>query len=129
MDRRTFVTTSLSAAAIGCATPWLDCYALLSDLGDNVLVVFDATLAASRAYAVVSRKENARRIEIGPDVGILWHRQLRDWPGPMRGVLRPSDCFVLQIFSIADGRAFHSAMIGAGAIALEIGALQPARRD
>lgn len=128
MDRRTFVTTSLGAAATGCATPWLDCYGVLSNSRETVLVLLDSTLAASRAFASIasiasiSNEQGACRLDIGTDVGLLWHRQLRDWPGTMRGVLRPSDCFVLRNFSVADGRAFGSQKTGAGTIAFVIGA-------
>ena len=121
MDRRTFVTTTSSVGLIGCALPWLDCYGVLSDSRERVAVLFDATLEASRAYALVSATARAFRIEIGTDVGILWHRQLRDWPGAVRGVLRPSDCFVLSTLSIADGRAVRSERLGDGATVIDIG--------
>jgi hypothetical protein len=128
MDRRSFVTTSLGAAAFGCAMPWLKCYGVLNDSHGSVLVLLDSTLAASCAYASMANEQSVRRIEVGTDVGWVWHRRLRDWPGAIRGVLRPSDCFVLRRFSSADGRAFGSEKIDARAIAFEIGGLSFAPR-
>lgn len=120
MDRRAFVTSGLGWTALGCLTPWLDCYGARRDPGERVLVVFDSTLPASRAYAAVSNEGGMRRIEIGTDVGILWHQRLRDWPGAIRGVLRPSDCFILRNFSMGERRSFHSTKIRSGAFAIEI---------
>ncbi|RDU97359.1 hypothetical protein DWV00_19210 [Trinickia dinghuensis] len=60
-------------------------------------------------------------MEAGADIGTLWHARLREWAGTIGGVLRPSDCFVLRNLSIAERRAFHSATVGPGTVAFEIG--------
>jgi hypothetical protein len=123
MDRRVFMSTSLGAVAAGCAMPWLRCYAggVPNDRRAVALVLFDSTLPVSRARAAAASEGGVRCMDAGMDVGKLWHEQLRHWPGAMRGVLRPSDCFVLRNFAVAEGRAFHSAAAGFGAASLEIG--------
>ena len=120
MDRRTFMTASVAVA--GCAMPWLNCYGVLNHptVCVRTLVIFDSSLSVSRAFVADSREEGTCAMDVGPDVGSLWHARLRDWPGTIAGVLRPSDCFVLRNSSIAEGRSFHSATVGPGAIALQI---------
>jgi hypothetical protein len=127
MDRRAFLSTSwgvgLGLSAVGCAMPWLDRHGAVGDPHAAALVVVDSTLRASREYAAVATEEGVRRVELDLDVGALWHGRLRDWPGSVRGVLRPSDCFVLRCFALADARAFRSVTIGAGAVAFGVGAI------
>ncbi|WP_206952591.1 hypothetical protein [Trinickia acidisoli] len=150
MDRRTFMTVSLGVAAMGCAMPWFDCYGVLID--SPALLLVDSTLFHGSDYgrgrridygrevAAVLGEVGARRIEVGVevgnDVGTVWHEQLRGWPGAIKGALRPSDCFVLRNCSMADGRAFRSMTIGSRtdgrlmrgrAIAFAIDAALPAR--
>ena len=147
MERRTFMNATLGAAALACAAPWIDCRAHLSDSFEHALVLIDPTWPVSRAYAAASAVARGDVLEVGADIGALWHSRLRDWPGTIAGALRPSDCFVLRSLSIADGRAFRSVPIDerpAGvperallvgrsvlrtrAVAFEIGAALPARR-
>lgn len=112
MERRAFIHAGLGAAAISAMMPWLDCYGVLSESPGQVFVVIDPVLPASCAYAAASSPETHLRLEAGVDVGILWHARLRDWRGAIRGVVRPSDCFVLRSLSVAEGRTFRSAPIG-----------------
>ncbi|MGN6669392.1 MAG: hypothetical protein ACTHKH_20850 [Trinickia sp.] len=123
MDRRTFMGTSLGAVAAGCAMPWWDRYGVFSESRAAALVLRDSALRASREYAAAAAGEGIRCLDLDADVGMAWHRRLRDWPGSMRGVLRPSDCFVLRHLAIADARAFRSVAISAGAVGFEIGAV------
>lgn len=114
MDRRAFIATSAGAAAVYWATEWLDCYAVLTNRqpperpSSRALIVTDTTMAESRAFAASTSASDALRIHIDHDVGTLWHATLRNWTGAICGVLRPSDCFVLQSFSMAEGRAFRA---------------------
>ena len=120
MDRREFMGASLGLTALGCALPCMACYGFLND--SKSLVLIDSTLAESRLHAAKLQRDNRRFIAVGEDVGMLWHRQLRHWKGTLTGVLRPSDCFVLQTFSWADARAFRTVQAGPHAIAFAIGA-------
>jgi hypothetical protein len=112
MDRRTFIIASVGMASIGCAMAALDGYGGLGEAkaaGSKTLILIDPTLAESRAYAT-DFGEAVRALEpIDADVGALWHTRLRHWTGRISGVLRPSDCFVLRTFSLAQGRAFRLA--------------------
>ena len=123
MNRRTFMSASLGAVAAGCAMPWFDCHGAFRSSRAAALVVLDSRLQASRAYAALAGADVAICLEVDADVGALWHGRLRDWPGLMRGALRPSDCFVLRNLAIADARAFRSITIVAGALGFEIGAV------
>ena len=111
MDRRTFITASVGMASVGCAMAALDWYGNLSEsqqgAGAPRLIVIDMTLAESHAYAGDLGEAGSALLAIDADVGALWHTRLRHWMGLISGVLRPSDCFVLQTFSLAEGRAFR----------------------
>jgi hypothetical protein len=113
MDRRTFVTASAGLAALGCTLIGLPRHGLANEARKRamtsapVLIVIDATLAESRAYGEAFDAAHRLPLSFGADVGALWHARLRDWTGPISGALRPSDCFVLQTFSLAQGRAFR----------------------
>lgn len=146
MERRAFIHASLGAAAIGAMMPWIDCYGALSDSNEHVLVVVDPALPASCAYASAASSQMRLVLQDDADVGRLWHARLCDWGGAIKGVVRPSDCFVLRNLSVGQGRAFRSAPIGpsleakaggAGvdrrsckttAVVFEIAAAAPARR-
>ncbi|MGN6085517.1 hypothetical protein [Trinickia sp.] len=146
MERRAFIHASLGAAAIGAVMPWIDCYGVLNDSNEQVLVVVDPALPASCAYVSAASSQLCVLLRDDADVGRLWHARLRDWRGAIKGVVRPSDCFVLRNLSVGQGRAFRSAPIGpsleaeagdAGfgrrsrnttAVAFEIAAAAPARR-
>lgn len=117
MDRRAFITASAGAAAFCWAAPWLDCYGVLIDRMQPehpslpTLIVVDSALAESRAFAANACGSGVHRIDMGididADVGTLWHAKLRHWTGAICGMLRPSDCFVLRTFSMAEGRVFR----------------------
>jgi hypothetical protein len=99
-------------ASVGCAMAALDGFGRLVEAkaaGSSMLILIDPTLAESRAYAA-DFGEAARALQpIDVDVGALWHARLRHWTGRISGVLRPSDCFVLRTFSLAQGRVFRLA--------------------
>ncbi len=120
MDRRMFIGVGLGVTALGCALPRSACYGFLND--PESLVLVDATLAESRLHAAKLRSDDRPFIVVGEDVGLLWHRRLRRWKGTLTGVLRPSDCFVLQTFALADARAFRIARAGPQATAFAIDA-------
>ena len=146
MERRAFIHASLGAAAVGAVMPWIDCYGVLNDSNEQVLVVVDPALPASCAYVSAASSQLCVLLRDDADVGRLWHARLRDWRGAIKGVVRPSDCFVLRNLSVGQGRAFRSAPIGpslgakagdAGfgrrslkttAVAFEIAAAAPTRR-
>ena len=115
MNRRTFITASVGMASVGCAMAALDWYGHLSELepqqGASMsrLTLIDTRLAESRAPTADFSETGSTFLAVDADVGTLWHTHLRDWTGPISGVLRPSDCFVLRTFSLAQGRAFRFA--------------------
>ena len=123
MKRRTFTYASLGAAAIAYACPWREGFAADRASHERVLVLTDSTLPASRAYAAMYMAAGRHRLETGLDVGALWHSRLREWAGTIRGVLRPSDCFVLQNLSVSEGRAFFSMPIDPHRDAVSEGAI------
>jgi hypothetical protein len=140
MDRRTFVTAGIGMAAFGGTLVGLGRHGSSSDVRKktmtsaalttpmtSTLILVDAELAESRAYA--ERFDTARRVELAcaPDVGALWHGRLRDWPGPISGALRPSDCFVLRTYSLAQGRLLRFMTLDATAGACAA-AITPAPR-
>lgn len=97
-------------ASVGWAMVALDGYGRLGEVkaaGSSMLIVIDPTLAESRAYAADFGEAAHALQPIDADVGALWHMRLRHWTGRISGVLRPSDCFVLRTFSLAQGRAFR----------------------
>lgn len=116
MDRRTFITAGSGIAAAGCTIAWFDRYGVLAGceppqaLRSPTLVLVDATLPESLAWAAGSARERADRIDvdIDADVGALWYAKLRRWAGPISGTLRPSDCFVLRTCAMAQGRGFRA---------------------
>ncbi|WP_116137362.1 hypothetical protein [Trinickia diaoshuihuensis] len=112
MDRRTFLTASLAAAA-GWAWPQAYCLAAPCRAFEPTLFVVDSALPGSRSYMTSQCGEGARYLAAGSDMGVLWYERLCDWRGPVKGVLRPSDCFVLRNLSLADGRAWRSMAAGA----------------
>lgn len=107
-----FTQVSLGVAALAYAMPWRDCVAVGRTSSKRALVLVDSTLPASRAYAAIAMEAGGRRLEVGTDVGALWHDHLCDWTGTIRGVLRPSDCFVLRNLSMSEGRMFRSVPMG-----------------
>ena len=113
MDRRTFLTAGLTAAA-GWALPEAYCLAAPSLRLEHALFVVDLALPSSRSYVASQCGERARYLAAGSDMGVLWYERLCDWCGPVRGVLRPSDCFVLRSLSLADGRDWRSMAADAG---------------
>ena len=113
MDRRTFITGNVAMASIGGAMAAFDWCGQFSEpqrsAGASSLIVIDTALAESHAYAVDFWEAGSALLAVDADVGALWHTRLRHWLGPISGVLRPSDCFVLRTFSLAEGRAFRFA--------------------
>lgn len=137
MDRRTFLSSSLGVAAMGCALPGFDCIAARNRVFARLLVLIDRTMPISRSYASFWQAEDARYLGVDADMGQLWYATLRDWPGRIAGVLRPSDCFVLRSLSVAHGRKVYSTTLDrrmhahahdACAVALEIDAAPPESR-
>jgi hypothetical protein len=137
MDRRTFLSSSLGAAAMGCMLPGLDCIAARNSSPARLLVLIDRAMPISRSYAALCQAADARYFDVGADIGLLWYETLRDWPGRIAGVLRPSDCFVLRSLSFAHGRNCYSTTLGprahghahdARAVALAIDAAPPVSR-
>ncbi len=131
MDRRTFLSSSLGVAAMGCAVRGLDGLAPRNRAPAHLLVLIDAAMPISRSYAAHRQGADTRYLGAGADLGMLWYETLLDWPGRIAGVVRPSDCFVLRSLSLAYGRDFYSTAIGphaqgrtldAWAIAFEIAA-------
>lgn len=110
MDRRTFMAAGAGLAALGGAVSWLDGYGRQGN--STVLLLIDKASAGSREHAAFLAEKSLRVIDIGEDVGVLWHSRLRDWPGPITGALRPSDCFVLRTLSFAARRTFHTETVG-----------------
>ncbi|MGV2289327.1 hypothetical protein AAHK20_11505 [Trinickia sp. YCB016] len=112
MDRRTFVKTSTWMGAAACMSPRLA--AALERPGAIVLV--DASLPASRAFAVATATRRAMPLmEIGGDAGMFWHvtlaRYLAQTNALAIGVLRASDGFVLrQLATSANFRVRDIAM-------------------
>jgi hypothetical protein len=96
MDRRTFVKTSAALAAAVCGPSPVA--AALERPGTLVLV--DAALPGSRAFADAAALRAARVVEIGGDVGALWYAtlapHLAQTDAALIGALRASDFFVLE---------------------------------
>ena len=114
MDRRTFVTASVGMAVFGGVLVGADGHRLTSGVPNKrmspiapALILIDMTLAESHAYAEAFDAARPRHVAFSADVGTLWHTRLREWAGPISGMLRPSDCFVLRTLSLANGRAFR----------------------
>lgn len=108
------MTSCVSIAAARFVVPGLAWHAALND--SPTLVLVDAALRESCEHAAAWGEDGEHRhhiVEIGGDVGALWYMRLRDWAGMTKGALRPSDCFVLRTFAIAEGRSFHSYAIDA----------------
>lgn len=126
MDRRLFLTASLGVAALGCALPRLACCRLASDA--RTLTLIDRSLSGNATRALVRARIDGPVIAVGEDVGALWHAHVRHWDGRVTGMLRPSDCFVLRTFSIADERAFRTVRVGSNSIAFAIEASRPVIR-
>ena len=81
--RREFLASaSLAAASIRVSWPGQTMLrsATLSSaqvgLGHTLIIVFDAHLADSRAFALRSRTMGARIVPIGNDIGMLWFKHL-----------------------------------------------------
>lgn len=120
MDRRTFIAAGAGLPALSPAMPWLGRDGSLGDSGRRVLFIVDSTLPAIRALQAAWGFDGKNAIEVGADVGALWYARLREWPGAIKGSLRPSDCFVLRNLSVGEGRTFRSMSVAPGAIAVMI---------
>jgi hypothetical protein len=121
MDRRTFLAAGAGLPALSHAMPWFGRDGKLRDPKHRVLFIVDSTLPATQALQAAWGFDGRDAIEVGADVGALWYARLRDWPGVIRGSLRPSDYFVLRNLSVGGGRVFRSLNVGHGAIAFIIG--------
>jgi hypothetical protein len=119
MDRRAFVKAGAWLTAAGWLLPSL--VDALERPGTIVLV--DAALPASRAFANAAVRRALPLAEIGADAGVLWHATLAPHFARTNasaiGVLRASDGFVLrQLAASANCRVRDAAMPrAAGALA------------
>lgn len=120
MDRRTFLAAGAGLPALSHAMPWLGRDVRLGDPRHRTLFIVDSTLPATRALQTAWAFDGRDAIEVGADVGALWYARLRDWPGAIKGSLRPSDCFVLRNLSVGEGRTFFSRSVAPGAMAVMI---------
>lgn len=121
MDRRTFIVACAGLPALSHAMPWLGRDGSAAEPRERGLFLVDSTLPAARAFLAARGTDGADAIDVGADVGALWYARLRDWPGAIKGSLRPSDCFVLRNLSVGEGRTFRSMSVAAGAMAVLIG--------
>ena len=96
MDRRTFVKTGASLAAARCMPPPLA--AALER--PATLALADTALRAGRAFAEAAAARATPLVEVGEDVGALWHATLAPHlarkDAALIGVIRASDFFVLR---------------------------------
>lgn len=101
----------------------------VEDAQAGILLV-DRALPASRAWAEQAARHAAyltEIIEIGDDVGMLWHVRLARTRVTLTGVLRPADGFVLRGLASSAGRTVRSLPIGPGrAVVVRIGGRGPA---
>ncbi|WP_206998728.1 hypothetical protein [Trinickia mobilis] len=125
MDRRTFVKTGAWLTVGGWLPPWL-ADALKKPGG---MAIYDASLAASRAFADSAACGGTQLFAIEGDVGVLWYARLAPClartNAPLAGVIRASDFFVLKHLAVAANRTVlqverHGAG-GACAVAFLIG--------
>ncbi|QDQ83737.1 hypothetical protein [Paraburkholderia megapolitana] len=96
MDRRTFVATSAWLAATAGYT-W-PAFARVADTRGTLAVV-DLNFAHGRAFAQHAAGMSMATVEVGDDIGALWHSvlvsHLAGTGASLVGVVRASDSFVL----------------------------------
>jgi hypothetical protein len=114
MDRRTFVKASAWASAAACLQPRL---AAAFERRGTTIVLVDAALPASRAFADAAARRAMPVVDIGGDVGAFWHAALAPHlactHALVAGVLRHSDFFVLsRLVSCAECAAQYQAICG-----------------
>ncbi|WP_147426577.1 hypothetical protein [Trinickia fusca] len=94
--------------------------------GDAAILLVDRALPASCAWAEQAVRHAtyiAEIVEIGDDVGMLWHVRLVGTREPLIGVLRPADGFVLRGLASSAGRTVRALpMRAARAVVVRIGA-------
>ncbi|MEQ5838164.1 hypothetical protein N0A02_01745 [Paraburkholderia acidicola] len=96
MDRRTFVATSAWLAATAGYT-----WPALARVADTrgALAVLDVNFAHGRAFAQHAARVGMTTLEVGDDIGALWHSvlasHLASTGGSLIGIARASDSFVL----------------------------------
>ena len=96
MDRRTFVATSAWLAATAGYT-W-PAFVRIADTRGTLAVV-DANFARGRAFADHAARSGMTTVEVGDDIGALWHTvlapHLAGTGRSLVGVARASDSFVI----------------------------------
>ena len=96
MDRRTFVATS-AWLAVTAGYTW-PAFARVADTRGTLAVV-DLNFAHGRAFAQHAARMSMATVEVGDDIGALWHTvltsHLAGTGGSLVGVVRASDSFVL----------------------------------
>ncbi|TKC81661.1 hypothetical protein FAZ69_27235 [Trinickia terrae] len=112
MDRRTFVMTSAWVAAAG----YLPQRLAVALERPGTLVLADASLAASRAFADAAARRAVPLVEVGDDIGMLWNATLAPYlactNAVLAGVLRASDAFVLRQLAVsANCRVRHASTL------------------